>query len=162
MPPDPGTIPIPAPGPLPTPEGIPPPGGPPVPVQLTVSVVGLLGNLSFAPNPLQATIGNTVVWMNNDVLPHDIVFDDGTPIGNLAPGQSSLPIPLMTATASYHCTIHPSMTGQIVAMPAVPPGEGVPTDPSQMPVPVPDPSGQPLPPDPYGDGYDDGYDYDYY
>jgi hypothetical protein len=159
MPPaDPGMYP-PPPGSLPSPDGTLPPEGIPPPVQLTISVVGLLQNLSFAPSPLQAAIGNTIVWMNNDIFPHDIVLDDGTPVGNLAPGQSSAPIALMTETMTYHCTIHPSMTGQIVPMPVLIPGEGLPADPSQSP--VPDTPGQPSP-NPYGDPYDDGYEDDYY
>jgi predicted small lipoprotein YifL len=153
--PDPGMPTDPPTAPMPNPEQIPLPEGIPAPVQLTISVVGLFGPLSFAPNPQHAAIGNTIVWMNNDVLPHDIVLDDGTPVGNLAPGQSSVPIALTTETASYHCTIHPSMTGQITPLPI----EGVPPDASQAP--MPDPSGSP-PPDPYGDGYDDGYEDDYY
>lgn len=153
MPTDPGTYPNPDPGQFPSPDGTLPPEGIPPPVQLTISVVGLLQNLSFSPTPLQASIGNTIVWMNNDVLPHDIVLDDGTPVGNLAPGQSSAPIALMTETVSFHCTIHPSMTGQIVPVPVLLPGEAIPTDPSQIPMPA---------PDPYADGYDDGYEDDYY
>lgn len=145
-------------GDTPNPDQVPPPAGLPVPTQLTINVVGLLGNLSFAPNPLQAAIGNIIVWTNNDFLPHDIVLDDGTPVGNLTPGQSSLPITLAAETVGYHCTIHPSMVGQITSMPT---GEPVPTDPSRNP--TPDPNRSPSP-DPYGDGDDNGGDgyVDYY
>jgi plastocyanin len=67
-----------------SPESFPPPEGlPPAPVQLTIGIVGLFGPLSFVPNPLQAAIGNTIIWTNNDVFQHDIVLDDGTPIGSL-------------------------------------------------------------------------------
>lgn len=148
MPSDPGPGPMPNPGDVPLPEGL------PAPIQLTINVVGLLGPLSFVPNPLRASLGNTVVWTNNDLVQHDIVLDDGTPVGNLAPGQSSAPITLITGTASYHCTIHPSMTGQITPPP--PSGEVLPPDPSQSP--MPDPYGSPSP-DPYDDGYEDDYYY---
>jgi plastocyanin len=160
--PDPGTVPPPNPDQVPPPEGMPAPEGIPVPpVQLTINVVGTFGTGAFAPNPLQAAIGNTIVWMNNDVVPHDIVLDNGTLVGNIAPGQSSMPIPLATETVSYRCTFHPSMTGQIVPVQVLPPGEPLPpSDPSQ--IPAPDPSGTPAPPDPYGDEYDDGYEDDYY
>jgi plastocyanin len=164
----------PEPGPTPDPGTDPPanpeqpsPDGAPLPVQLTVSVVASFGSSAFAPNPLQAAIGNTIVWTNNDLVPHNIVFDDGTPIGNLAPGQSSMPIPLAAETASYHCTFHPTMVGTVTTIVAPP------TDPSGNPTPPTDPSGNPIPPtgppapapDPYGDGGagDDGYgEYDYY
>ena len=149
---DPGMIP--PPGQVPPPEGMPAPEGIPPPVQLTISIVGSFGPTAYAPNPQQVAIGNTIIWVNNDFAPHNIVLADGTPVGNLAPGQSSVPLTVVTETMTYQCTIHPSMTGQIVPIPPL-----VPTDPSQ--VPVPDPSGMPMPtPDPYG--YDDGYDdYDY-
>jgi plastocyanin len=146
-PPDPGT------GPAPDPNQ-PPPEGTPGPVQLTINVVGTFGSGAFNPNPLQAAIGNTIVWMNNDFVTHDIVLDDGTPIGNLAPGQSSMPITLNTETAGYHCTFHPSMVGQVTT---VPPPAAPPTDPSA------DPPTDPPPPPPYDPNGDDGYgDDDYY
>ncbi len=161
--PDPETSPPPNPEQVPPPDGMPAPGGIPVPpVQLTINMVGTFGTAAFAPNPLQAAIGNTIVWMNNDFVPHDIVLDNGTPVGNIAPGQSSIPIPLATETVSYRCTIHPSMTGQIVPVQAMPTGGPLPSDPSQVP-PAPDPSAPaPAPSNPYGDGYDDGYGDDGY
>jgi plastocyanin len=154
---DPGTVPPPDPGtgPMPDPGTVPPPtDGMPAPVQLTINVVGTFGSGAFVPNPLQAAIGNTIVWTNNDLVPHIIVFDDGTPIGNLAPGQSSLPITLATETASYRCTIHPSMTGQVTPVPP-PPVDGAPTDPMQPP--PTDPTAPPPASPPPGD---DPYDYD--
>jgi len=154
MPSEPGTVPMPVPGDVP-----PPPAGIPAPVQLTINVVGLLGPLSFAPNPLQASLGNAIVWTNNDLVQHNIVLDNGTPVGNLAPGQSSAPITLVTETTGYHCTLHPSMTGQITPPPQ--PGGVLPPDPSPPPS-TPDPYTSPSSPspDPYGD--DDGYEDDYY
>jgi hypothetical protein len=93
--------------------------------------------------------------MNNDVLPHTIILADGTIVGNLAPGQSSLPIGLTSASVSYQCTIHPSMVGQVVDVGTQP------LPPDQMPAPAPGPA-QPDPyADGYGDGSDEGYD-DYY
>ena len=123
--PEPGPMPAPGTPPpadqVPPPEGMPAPDGIPlpVPVQLTISIIGSFGTGAYAPNPQQAAIGNLVVWTNNDFAPHNIVLDDGTPVGNLAPGQSSPPITLATETAGYHCTIHPSMTGQIVPIPRI-------------------------------------------
>jgi plastocyanin len=129
---------------------MPPPDAAPVPVPpvpLTVNIVSSFGTGAFVPNPIQAVAGDTVVWMNNDLLPHTIILADGTIVGNLAPGQSSLPIALTSPTVSYQCTIHPSMVGQVVAAGTLP------LPPDQMPAPSPGP----VQPDPYGDGYDDGY-----
>ena len=97
------------PPPAPDPGQIPPADGTPVPVQLTVNITGG----AFSPNPLQAATGNTIVWLNADVINHDIVLDDGTPVGNLAPGQSSLPLALVAPVTSYHCALHPTEVGQV-------------------------------------------------
>jgi plastocyanin len=130
--------------PVPAPTQVPPATDPAsVPLQLTVNITGTFGPAAFAPNPLQAVIGNTIVWVNGDVIAHHIVLDDGTPVGNLAPGQSSLPLLLNVAVAGYHCTFHPSMVGQVTTTMSPP---GAPPDPSA-----------PAPGDPYDDGYEDDY-----
>jgi hypothetical protein len=165
-PPDPGTGPLPDPGTEPVPDPNQPPLEelPPAPIQLTITVVGTFGEGAFVPNPLQAAIGNTIVWTNNDFVVHDIVFDDGTPVGMLAPGQSSVPIALLTDTVGYRCTLHPSMVGQVVPIPVAPP---IGTDPSQPPT-SPDPNAPPPEgPPPAYPPYDDGGSYpdygdDYY
>ena len=94
--------PMPDPGPMPGPDQPPPPDGVVVPVQLTINIVGTFGAAAFAPNPLQAAVGNTIVWSNNDLIVHDIVLDDGTPVGMLAPGSRALRYPI-NATAGYRC-----------------------------------------------------------
>ena len=58
-----------------------------------------------------------------DRVLHHIVLDDGTDLGDVAPGQSSAPMPLTTPTATFHCTIHPSMVGAInvdIILPPIP------------------------------------------
>ena len=138
---------MPDPGQTPAPGGQMPPADPAqIPTAVTVNIVGAFGTGAFVPNPLQASMGNAIVWMNSDAIAHNIVLEDGTIVGNLAPGQSSAPIVLTRSNASYRCTIHPSMTGQVTDPTAPPP------DPSQAP--VPDPYAQPAPSDPYDDPYD--------
>ena len=95
------------------------------------------------PNPVQAAIGDMVVWTNTDATRHVIVLDDGTPVGDIAPGQSTTPIALTTSTTAYHCTIHPSMVGTI-SDPSV-------AEPAPLPTPAPPPPVYEPPP------YDDPY-----
>jgi plastocyanin len=85
-----------------------------------------------------AAVGDQIVWTNNDRILHRIVMDDGTMVGDVAPGASTGPIALKSATATYHCEIHPSMVGGINVAVAPPPEP-------YMPPPPPD--------DPYGYGY---------
>jgi len=118
----------------PAPEPPPPPApDPPVVNTVTISVVATAGAQSFNPSPATAAVGDKIVWANNDQLLHHIVFDDGTDVGDIAPGASSVAVPLTTPTATYHCTIHPSMVGSI-NQELMPPGaEPPPPDPYATP-----------------------------
>jgi plastocyanin len=99
---------------------------------MTINIVGTTGPDAFAPNPLQAAMGHTIVWTNHDATVHQIVLDDGTSVGTIAPGQSSAPITVSAAALTYRCTLHPSMVGTIqdpsvaspIPMPEPDPGDG--------------------------------------
>ena len=113
-PPPPAPTPDPA-NPTPDPTNPPPDPNapPPTPVQVIINIIGSVGNIAFMPNPIQANVGDMIVWMNSDTRLHHIVLDDGTDLGDVAPGQSSAPMALVTPTATFHCTIHPTMVGSI-------------------------------------------------
>jgi len=70
----------------------------------------------FSPKPIQITVGSTVTWTNGTALTHTATSDTaawGT--GNIAPGATSGAISFPTAgTFTYHCAIHPSMTGSVI------------------------------------------------
>jgi len=110
-----------------------------------ISIVSSAGPAGFLPNPLQAAVGSMLVWMNSDLVPHNIVLADGTPVGRMEPGEMTAAVTMSTPSMAYYCTIHPTMTG-VIADPSV----AIPAP--EMPVP---PPMDYYPPDP-----DDGY-YDY-
>jgi plastocyanin len=87
------------------------------PATTNISILANNGALSFAPNPATAVSGDLLVWRNNDSFSvHRIVLDDGSlDTGDINPGASSAPIPLTVAGGGYHCAIHPSMVGTILA-----------------------------------------------
>jgi len=57
-----------------------------------------------------------VVWHNNDSTTHHIVSEDGSlDTGDIAPGSTSAAkVPSGGGGARYHCTIHPTMVGEII------------------------------------------------
>lgn len=118
---DPAPLPGADPAPLPGADPAPAPG----PTPLGISIVGSFGSGAFMPNPIQAAAGDLVQWTNNDASPHHLVLGDGTDVGRIEPGMSSVPIALATAAATYRCTLHPSMIGSITdaAAPTMPPVE---------------------------------------
>ena len=95
------------------PPPAPAPAPAPTPASVMVSIISYFGQGSFNPNPITANVGDGIVFTNTDAREHHIVLDDGTDVGDMMPGTSSAPLTLTTATASFHCTIHPTMTGTI-------------------------------------------------
>ena len=92
---------------------------------VTINVVAINGAQSFSPNPATLPAGQTVVWHNIDSITHRVVLNDGSfDTGNLNPGASSQPmtINLPSGGDPYHCSIHPSMVGTLVAPPSATPG----------------------------------------
>jgi plastocyanin len=100
------TLEDPPPAPMPDPNT-------PSPMAVIINIIGSFGAGAFMPNPTMANMGDQIVFTNTDAVLHHIVLDDGTDLGDVAPGQSSAPMPLTTPTATFHCTIHPSMVGSI-------------------------------------------------
>lgn len=78
--------------------------------QQTVSI----RDFSFQPAQLSVEPGTTVTWTNEGNEPHTVTADNGLfDSGVLYPGDSySVQFDGM-GTVSYHCTLHPSMTGGI-------------------------------------------------
>jgi plastocyanin len=100
----------------PTPTPTPAPTPPPTTGVVTITVVGINGAQSFAPNPATLPAGQMVVWHNVDSVVHRVVLNNGSlDTGDLASGASSQPMSINTGAGPYHCSIHPSMVGSVVA-----------------------------------------------
>jgi len=100
----------------PTPTPAPAPPTTPASGVVTINVVGINGAQSFSPNPATLPAGQMVVWHNIDSVVHRVVLNDGTlDTGDLAAGASSQPMSINTGGGPYHCSIHPSMVGTVVA-----------------------------------------------
>ena len=74
-----------------------------------------IANFAFQPDSLQVATGTTVTWTNADSTAHTVTADDGAfDAGPLAPGASFTQTFTTPGTYTYHCQIHPFMTGTIV------------------------------------------------
>jgi plastocyanin len=81
---------------------------------VTISITGIRGALSFSPNPAMCATGQMVVWKNADTITHRVeIADLGVNTGDLAPGATSLPMPLANVSKGYHCSLHPQMVGSL-------------------------------------------------
>jgi len=69
-------------------------------------------NFTF-PTGLSVTAGQSIAWTNGDTANHTVTFDDGscsTPVDAGATVAVTYTVP---GTHTFHCSIHPSMTGTI-------------------------------------------------
>ena len=77
----------------------------------TISIV----NMTFTPASITVTPGTTVTWNNNDNMTHTVTADDNSfNSGNIGTGASFAKTFSVAGTFTYHCSIHPSMTGKVV------------------------------------------------
>jgi plastocyanin len=85
-----------------------------VPFTGAVSEVTIAG---FAFSPQVATIkkGEAIRWMNNDSVNHIVSSDTNAFLsGTISQGGSFEFVFSSIGEFSYHCSIHPSMTGKII------------------------------------------------
>jgi plastocyanin len=70
----------------------------------------------FSPKPIQVTVGSTVTWTNSTTPTHTATSDTAAwNTGNIASGATTSAISFPIAgTFTYHCAIHPSMTGSVI------------------------------------------------
>ena len=70
--------------------------------------------MQFQPAELRLQKGDTVVWINHDIVAHDVTEEPGKlwTSGSLAPGKSwSL---VVSQSADYYCSIHVVMKGKLI------------------------------------------------
>jgi len=71
----------------------------------------------FSPSAIKVVIGinSTVVWINDDSVPHTVTADDGSfSSGNLNPGDSYSFTFTSPGTYTYHCSYHSWMKGTVI------------------------------------------------
>ena len=76
-----------------------------------------IDNYTFSPGTLTVPVGTTVTWTNRDFEVHTVTADDTPPTFKSAglDTDDSFSFTFNKAgTYSYHCSLHPHMTGKIV------------------------------------------------
>lgn len=70
--------------------------------------------LEFVPAEIDARAGDTVTWINLDIVPHTATaIDRGWDTGPIGPQQrKTLTLPSSFARR-YHCVFHPGMLGNL-------------------------------------------------
>jgi len=69
--------------------------------------------MAFSPTTATVKVGDTVTFQNKDSAAHDVTID-GQDLGNQPTGATVTWKAAKAGTFPFSCTIHPSMTGQVV------------------------------------------------
>jgi len=74
----------------------------------------VIENLRFVPETLEIRRGDTVVWVNRDLVPHTATAEGRFDSGNLAPKASWRHRFDAAGTLAVVCRYHPTMKAQVV------------------------------------------------
>jgi plastocyanin len=85
--------------------------GRPAPRSHTVEIRGF----AYLPATLQVAAGDTVVWVNRDVVPHTATQDGrGWDSDTLSVGEAWRLVAAGRGSQPYYCAFHPTMRGELV------------------------------------------------
>lgn len=78
-----------------------------------------MASFAFVPANIEVPVGTTVTWTNQDTAPHTVTFrDDALKSSSiLRQGESYSYTFTKPGTYTYYCTVHPTMTAQVVVTP---------------------------------------------
>ena len=75
----------------------------------------LIQGMAFSPSTITVSTNTTVTWTNKDAIGHTVTSDSGLFDSGTVATNGSFTYTFATAgTFTYHCKIHPTMTGSVV------------------------------------------------
>ena len=74
-----------------------------------------ISSLAFAPADLTARVGDTLVWVNRDLVPHTVTADE-LASGPLRSGAVHTFVPTKAGEIRYACEYHPGMAGRLTVV----------------------------------------------
>lgn len=78
----------------------------------------VMKNIAFVPANVTIKVGQTVAWVNEDSVQHDVVADNGSFHSQLLSTNQVFTVTFTKAgSVPYYCAIHPQMTGTITVQP---------------------------------------------
>lgn len=68
--------------------------------------------MAFVPAEIEARVGDTIEWVNKDILVHTATVKGGWEVMIPAKGTASLAVP-EAGQVDYYCRFHPNMKGRL-------------------------------------------------
>ncbi len=76
-----------------------------------------IDKLTFFPTEFVATVGDTIEWVNLDILDHTATAKNGDWDVRIAAGEVKRMRIESAGTVDYYCIYHPNMTGRVSVKP---------------------------------------------
>jgi plastocyanin len=72
--------------------------------------------MAFAAAPAAIKVGDTIEWINQDIVDHTSTDKKKPPLWNvsIAPGKSARVVMKTAGTFDYYCRYHPNMIGRVI------------------------------------------------
>ena len=77
-------------------------------------VVIAIGAMAFSTPKTPIKAGDTVEWVNRDIVDHTATDKSGLWNVSMAPGQSARVVMKKAGTFDYYCRYHPNMVARLV------------------------------------------------
>jgi len=75
----------------------------------------VMQNMRFGPVPANIKAGDTIVWVNRDIVPHTATARNGSFDVVIPARRSATMVVRRTGTLAFYCRYHPAMRGSLVA-----------------------------------------------
>lgn len=85
-------------------------------VALADTIQVTIDKLVFAPADISAKVGDTIEWVNRDVIAHTATVKGGWEV-MIAPKATATMVVEKAESVEYYCRFHPNMKGRLTASP---------------------------------------------
>jgi plastocyanin len=76
----------------------------------------MIDNLVFSPVEIKAKVGDTVNWINKDIVAHTATVRDDWDV-MIGTNKSARLVLTKAGVVEYYCRFHPNMKGRIIVTP---------------------------------------------
>lgn len=76
-----------------------------------------IDKLVFGPSEVKAKVGDTIEWINKDILAHTATAVNGAWNVAIAPNQTARLVMNKAGALDYFCKYHPNMKGRVIVTP---------------------------------------------
>ena len=72
-----------------------------------------IAQMAFGPTPPSVRVGDSIRWVNNDILQHSATAKDGSFDVDLPPKATATTVIQHAGTVDFFCRYHPGMSGRL-------------------------------------------------